>query len=260
VIADNEEEIIEASRRLVNKYDFVVTTGGIGPTHDDITYKSLAKGFNQKLAHHQETIRRMSEMNRNPKWVGTPTPEQLAATHRMALFPENAEVIYVGKDWVPVVRLEGKLCVFPGILALFQKMLYGLTPFLPLPPKHERPLRIQIFTENLESMIAPYLTSLQARLKPHKIQVGSYPVLSKGVFVSLIGRDINDSNSGTEKIWLADVAREVEKAVGGRVVSEEEVAASKKQSVSLAPEPKVTGASVGTEPPEKPADYSETKL
>ena len=104
-------------------------------------------------------------------------------------------------------------------------------------------------------MIAPYLTSLQARLKPHRIQVGSYPVLSKGVFVSLIGRDINDSNSGTERIWLADVAREVEREVGGRVVSEEEIAAQKRGRVALAPEPKVTGASVGTEPPEKAADY-----
>ena len=67
----------------------------------DITYKSLAKSFNQKLVYHQETIRRMSAMNRNPKWVGTQNPEQLAATHRMALFPESAEVIYVEKDvWV----------------------------------------------------------------------------------------------------------------------------------------------------------------
>ena len=67
----------------------------------DITYKSLAKSFNQKLAHHQETIRRMSLMNKNSKWVGTENPEQLAATHRMALFPESAEVIYVEKDvWV----------------------------------------------------------------------------------------------------------------------------------------------------------------
>jgi hypothetical protein len=107
-------------------------------------------------------------------------------------------------------------------------------------------------------MIAPYLTSLQARLKPHGIQVGSYPVLSKGAFVSLIGRDLN--NNGTEKIWLADVAREVEKEVGGRVVSEEEIAAQKKESVALAPEPRVTEASVGTEPPEKTADYSKTKL
>ncbi|KAF8176523.1 MoaB/Mog domain-containing protein [Pholiota molesta] len=184
VIADDEGEIIEASRRLVEKYDFVITSGGIGPTHDDITYESLGKAFGQKLVHHEETIRRMQEMNKHRKWIGTQNAEQLAATHRMALFPEKAEVIFVGEDiWVPVIRLAGKLCIFPGIPALFQKMLHNLTPFLPLPPIHERPLRIQIFTERPESMIAPYLTSLQERLKPHGIQVGSYPVLYKGVFV-----------------------------------------------------------------------------
>lgn len=268
VIADNEEEIIEASRRLVSRYDFVVTSGGIGPTHDDITYECLAKSFNQGLAHHQETIRRMSEMSKYRKWIGIQNPQQLAATHRMALFPESAEVIFVEKDvWVPVVRLDGKLCVFPGIPALFRKMLFGLTPFLPLPPKHERPLRIQIFTERPESMIAPYLTALQARLKPHGIQIGSYPVLSKGVFVSLIGRDLvtsDDSNKGAEKIWLADVAREVEKEVEGRVASEEEIAAQKRESLayvalakSLAPEHKDTGT---LEPPEKPVENSKTKL
>ena len=106
-------------------------------------------------------------------------------------------------------------------------------------------------------MIAPYLTSLQARLKPHGIQVGSYPVLHKGVFVSLIGRDLitkNSSNKGVERIWLAEVAREVEKEVEGRVTSEEEIAAQKRASVDLAkslvPEHRDTGTFVGTEPPE----------
>ena len=105
-------------------------------------------------------------------------------------------------------------------------------------------------------MIAPYLTGLQARLKPHGIQVGSYPVLSKGVFVSLIGRDLNNSHNGTKKIWLADVAREVEKEVGGRVVSEEEVAAQKKASEPL----NNAGASVATEPPENLVEFSKTKF
>ena len=76
-------------------------------------------------------------------------------------------------------------------------------------------------------MIAPYLTSLQERLKPHGIQVGSYPVLYKGVFVSLIGRDLESKEEGG--LWLAEVAKEVEKAVEGRVVSEEEVAARKSE-------------------------------
>ena len=169
---------------MVKLYDFVITSGGIGPTHDgkinqfsqsredsnvrvpDITYASLAKSFNQSLIHHKETLHRMHEMSKH-RWasLAQQNPEQRAARERMALFPDNAEVLFIAPDvWVvspsiahtdysglnnllqPVVRLEGKLCVFPGIPKLFQRMLTGLTPFLPLPPPHERPYRQQIFT------------------------------------------------------------------------------------------------------------------
>ncbi|KAF5365254.1 hypothetical protein D9758_005393 [Tetrapyrgos nigripes] len=243
VVADDEQEIIEASRRMVAQYDFVITTGGIGPTHDDITYASLAKAFNQNLVHHPETIRRMDMMNRHRAWVASQNPQQKEATKRMALFPDRAEVLFVGRDiWVPVVRLEGKLCVFPGIPALFQKMLNGLKDFLPLPPACDRPKRVQIFTERPESMIAPYLTSLQARLKPCDIQVGSYPVLGKGVFVSLIGRRDTSEPSGPRdgplrsQICLSDVAAEVEREIGGRVASEEEVAKKKAEARTSDPD------------------------
>ncbi|KAJ3761426.1 Molybdopterin binding protein, partial [Lentinula raphanica] len=234
VIPDDENEIIEASRRLVSKYDFVITTGGIGPTHDDITYASLARAFNQTLEHHPETLRRLDEMNRHRAWVSTQTSEQREATKRMALFPDKAEVLFVcGDIWVPVVRLGGKLCVFPGIPMLFTKMLDGLAPYLPLPPASERPLRVQIFTERPESMIAPYLTGLHARLKKQKadIQVGSYPVLGKGVFVSLIGRDRNMAREPPARVWLAQIASEVEKEIDGRIVSDEEVKLLKERAV-----------------------------
>jgi len=89
-------------------------------------------------------------------------------------------------------------------------------------------------------MIAPYLTTLQARLKPHDIQVGSYPVLGKGVFVSLIGKrkhSYPNSYSNTEsdydgslRICLSEISAEVEREIGGRVVSEEEVAKKKDEA------------------------------
>ncbi|KAG7451675.1 Molybdopterin binding protein [Guyanagaster necrorhizus] len=230
VISDDENEIIEASRRMVQNYDFVVTSGGIGPTHDDITYASLAKAFGQSLAHHTETLRRLDEMNKHRPWILSQTTSQREATKRMALFPERAEVIFVGRDiWVPVVRLEGKLCIFPGIPKLFQIMLTQLTPFLPLPPPSERPLRIQIFTDRPESMIAPYLTALQARLKSHGIRVGSYPVLGTGVFVSLIGRPVFNSPE-----CITKVVKEVEREIGGKIYNESEVAEKKRQA-SIAP-------------------------
>ncbi|KAJ7058198.1 MoaB/Mog domain-containing protein [Mycena amicta] len=232
VISDDEEQIIEASRRMVKNYDFVVTTGGVGSTHDDITYGSLAKAFSQSLVHHPETLSRMTQMIKQRHWFSTQTPQQRAATERMALFPDKAEVLFVAEDiWVPVVRLEGKLCIFPGIPSLFQKMLTALTPVLPLPPISERPQRIQVFTERPESMIAPYLTKLQSRLKPHGIQVGSYPVLGQGVFVSLIGRDrpmtTAASGNGAGGVKLVDIANEVGEEIEGYVVSDEEISQRK---------------------------------
>lgn len=258
VVADDEDEIVEAARRLCSKFDFVVTSGGIGPTHDDITYESLAKAFNTTVTHHEETIKRMTAMNKWRRGIASQSEEQRAASYRMALFPETAEVIFIDPEiWVPVVRLGGKLCVFPGIPALFQKMLHALTGFIPLPPPNERPLRIQIFTERPESSIAPYLTELQKRLKPHGVQVGSYPILYKGVFVSLIGRELPPTPVGTPissskrlpdsegpslasfigptgstRGWLADVAKEVEDAVQGRVFTEEEVARHKEANAN----------------------------
>ncbi|KAF7297124.1 MoCF-biosynth domain-containing protein [Mycena indigotica] len=237
VIADEEEQIIEASRRMVQTYDLVVTTGGIGSTHDDITYGSLAKAFEQALVHHSETLARMTQMAKHRHWFSTQTPQQRAATERMALFPNRAEVLFVAEDiWVPVVRLEGKLCIFPGIPSLFQKMLTALTPLLPLPPISERPRRIQVFTERPESMIAPYLTKLQARVKPHGVQVGSYPVLGQGVFVSLIGRErpiTTTAVSNADHGSLEDIAKEVGIAIEGYVVTEEEVLKRKGQCETL---------------------------
>ncbi|KAL7284689.1 hypothetical protein ACG7TL_001992 [Trametes sanguinea] len=214
VVPDEEDDIVEAARRLVKNFDFVITSGGIGPTHDDITYASLAKAFDQPLEHHQETLRRMAEMTRHRADMAQQTPEQRAARERMALFPRDAEVLFIAPDiWVPVVRLAGKLCVFPGIPRLFQRMLDGLTPFLPLPPPSERPFRQQIFTALPESSIAPYLTELQARSKDAGVRVGSYPMLAKGVYVSLIGRDAEQ---------VRGLAEEVAQRLQGRLVSEEE--------------------------------------
>ncbi|KAJ2925310.1 hypothetical protein H1R20_g11759, partial [Candolleomyces eurysporus] len=226
VIPDDEGEIIEAARRLSSKFDLVITSGGIGPTHDDITYASLAKAFNTPLVHHPETIRRMKIMNKHRKWATLQNQEQKTATLRMALFPESAEVIFVHPEmWVPVVRLNGNLCIFPGVPGLFRGMLHSLADFIPLPPKSERPSRIQIFTDRAESLIAPYLTRLQERLRPHGIQVGSYPVLYKGVFVSLIGRDLAPTNSESQgdRVCLTEIAKEVEREIAGRILSEEEV-------------------------------------
>jgi molybdopterin-biosynthesis enzyme MoeA-like protein len=184
-VADHNS--VEAARRMTKNYDFVVTSGGIGPTHDDITYQSLAKAFNLELKHHKETMTRMWGMTspERQKELETAPEAVREARNRMALFPtaqgghavggeessegggertgEMSEVIFVEEDkWVPVVRLAGKvsrndlqmrsgaewqLCIFPGIPSLFQQLLLGLTPYLSIPPASSKPFRHLIFTK-----------------------------------------------------------------------------------------------------------------
>ncbi|KAJ1301115.1 hypothetical protein OPQ81_003528 [Rhizoctonia solani] len=206
VIADDEDEIIEASQRMVKNYDFIVTSGGIGPTHDDITYASLGAAFNNSLMLHQPTLERMYEMSKHRPETHNQTEAQRTARERMALLPEGpgAEALFVCEDlWVPVSRLQGKLCVLPGVPSLFRKLLDGLVPYLSLPHDSERSCH------SPESHIAPFLTSLQARVKPEDIQIGSYPTIGKGVTVSLIGKN---------PTRLAELALEVAQEVSGTLV------------------------------------------
>src|SRR5687768_15159668 len=61
VVADEEDDIIQALNALRNRYDYVFTTGGIGPTHDDITADAVAKAFGVPINHHPDVVERFKK-------------------------------------------------------------------------------------------------------------------------------------------------------------------------------------------------------
>ncbi|GAA6048167.1 hypothetical protein JCM3770_003693 [Rhodotorula araucariae] len=213
VIADDEDEIIEAVTRMHANYDLVITSGGIGPTHDDITYASIAKAFGVELEYNEETKHRMFEMGKHRYNLTEQTEEQKMARLRMALFPKEAEVLFVQEDlWVPVVRVGGKVCILPGVPRLFERLVEGLAAhYIPLPPSSEKPYRVLVHTKLPESSIAPFLTTLQERVKKELIRVGSYPKLLAGVDVSLIGKN---------EARLKELAEEVIKELQGELLAQ----------------------------------------
>ena len=214
VIPDDEEVIVEAARRLTAQFDFVVSSGGIGPTPDDITYSSMAKAFSERgeLVYDDEVIRRMAE-NLKARQVNTQgiTQDMITARKRMALFPKtNAEIIFPTTNlWVPVVRMAGKLCILPGVPRLFEALLDSLEPYIPLDPNRPRPYRILIHTRLPESNISPFLQRLTEKCIPLQIKVGSYPKWNNGVDVSLIGTDLDQLNK---------LIPEVEQNVEGKLI------------------------------------------
>ncbi|PHH75526.1 hypothetical protein CDD82_4403 [Ophiocordyceps australis] len=224
VIEDDEGEIMEAVRRISHRYDFVVTSGGIGPTHDDITYQSIAKAFGLPLKLHRETLERMKKLSRKPPsgpdfdW-DTDTPA-LRAKLRMAQLPTDEsrpmseQVIYPAESlWVPISVVNGNVHILPGIPDLFVKLLDSLKPHV-LPrlvdPEGKGTTRILISTPIPESEIAGYLDKLSSEVGSKGIKVGSYPRWGKTTnTVTLVGRD---------KALLESLVPEVERNVGGKRV------------------------------------------
>ncbi|ODQ52200.1 Molybdopterin binding protein [Saitoella complicata NRRL Y-17804] len=206
IIPDVESEIIEAVTRLNSRHDFVITSGGIGPTHDDITYPSIAKAFNKKLVLHDETVEKMKKLNKRPIDWSVDNDEKKARL-RMAQFPEGAQVIFPVPEelWVPVVKMEN-VHILPGIPRLFTTLLTSLTPLLsPHIPSTQKRTRLLVSTSLPESAIAPFLTRLSERVEPQGIKIGSYPKWQGGVMVSLIGREAQL----TEEL-IGEVEREVQ--------------------------------------------------
>jgi len=230
VIADDESEIIEATRRMSEHYDLVVTSGGIGPTHDDITYQSIANAFGLPLVLHDDALRRMKLISRphasQPDFsYDVPSPA-LEAKLRMVRLPTDksrdldSQVLFVDENlWVPISVVNGNVHILPGVPRLFEKLLDGMKPLL-LPrltdPEGKGIYRILISTPLAESAVAEYLTALAAKVEPKGVKVGSYPRWGKGRnTVTLVGRD---------QEFIDSLIPEVEKNVKGIAVTTEDEA------------------------------------
>ncbi|PTU25385.1 hypothetical protein P175DRAFT_0498505 [Aspergillus ochraceoroseus IBT 24754] len=219
---------MEAVRRMSNNYDFVVTSGGIGPTHDDITYESIAKAFGLKLKLHDAAFERMKKLSKpHPMQPAfdwdTPSPA-LTAKLRMVEIPHDdalpieQQAVFVADDlWVPIAVVNGNVHILPGVPRLFEKLLEHLKPFL-LPrlvnPEGKGIYRYLFSTPLPESAVAPYLTDLAARTASRGIKVGSYPRWEKKRnTVTLVG---------TDKELMDSLIAEVEENVKGKKVLQED--------------------------------------
>jgi molybdopterin-biosynthesis enzyme MoeA-like protein len=182
----------------------------------------MAKAFDaEPLEYHDECLRRMTELTKRRAGWKEQTEEMITARKRMALFPsKNVEVIFPTEDlWVPVVRMGGKLCILPGVPRLFEALIEGMQPFIPLDPNRPRPYRLLVHTALPESTISPYLSKLNDMCKKEDIKVGSYPKWNGGVDVSLIGIELER---------LQEIAKDVEKEVEGKTIAQGKLGEEKK--------------------------------
>ena len=121
VVADDEADIIAALNALRHRYTYVFTTGGIGPTHDDITADSVAKAFGVGIDHHPEVVGRFKE-----RWGAQDLNE---ARLRMARIPDGAELIQSATILAPGFKI-GNVIVMAGVPSIMQAMTDIVAPKL----------------------------------------------------------------------------------------------------------------------------------
>ncbi len=175
VIPDIESSIIKTVKDLKSKFNYIFTTGGIGPTHDDITAKSIAKAFNLTYGYHKEAYELLE------KYYGK--KQFNVGRKKMAKMPTEASLIINPSSGAPGFNIENVYCL-PGVPSILKSMLGGLVNNI---VGGKKILNKNITLKTVESEISESLEKVQN--KYNNLDIGSYPFFKKGkVGVSIVIR------------------------------------------------------------------------
>ena len=192
IVLDNEEDIIESVNTLRKKYDYVFTTGGIGPTHDDITTDSIAKAFGVETRIDDNALEKMKEF-----LDGKELTEPLL---KMLHIPEGGELIYSPATKAPGYKIEN-VFVMAGIPKIMQGMLEGMYDYLEKGEVvHSRSFDILVG----ESFFAENLEEIQQEFQ--NISIGSYPFSRDDKYgATIVLRSIDDSALDSCEILIKEL-------------------------------------------------------
>ena len=177
IVADDEADIVAAVNALRVRYTYVFTTGGIGPTHDDITADSMAKAFGVGISHHPEAVLILTAYFKEMGRAGN------EARLRMARIPVGATLIDNPISKAPGFRL-GNVFVMAGVPKIMQAMMDSLAPQL---VKGVVANSVTIEFQGGEGDVAKSLGEVQDRFPA--VTIGSYPFESaQGYATNLVLR------------------------------------------------------------------------
>jgi molybdenum cofactor synthesis domain-containing protein len=180
VIPDIEKTIVETLNFLRANYNYVFTSGGIGPTHDDITAESVSKAFGIKYEIHKEAFKILEAYYKPGEFND--------GRQKMVWMPENANLILNPTSGAPGFNVDNVFCL-PGVPSILKSMLGGLTNSI---VGGEPILSLTISLRTVESEIANSLTKVQDDNKD--VEIGSYPFFQAGKLgVSIVIRSEDQS-------------------------------------------------------------------
>jgi molybdenum cofactor synthesis domain-containing protein len=180
IIPDIEKTIIFNVLNLSKKFKYVFTTGGIGPTHDDITALSISKAFKVKYGFNKEAYLILE------KYYGKDNFNE--GRKKMAKMPAGSSLIYNPSSAAPGFKIKNVLCL-PGVPSILKSMIANLKKYL-VKGKVISEKNISLYT--VESTIALQLELIQKKYLKKNVTIGSYPFFRLGkVGVSVVLRSDN---------------------------------------------------------------------
>ena len=184
VIPDIEKTIVDTLNILRKENNYVFTTGGIGPTHDDITAQSVSKAFGLKYETHKEAFKILEAYYKPGEFN--------EGRQKMVKMPENAKLILNPTSGAPGFSVENVFCL-PGVPSILKSMLGSLKNEI---VGGEPVLSHTISLKTVESEIANSLTKVQDQ--NGDVEIGSYPFFHAGKLgVSIVLRSENQSKIDT---------------------------------------------------------------
>jgi FAD synthetase len=179
VILDVIDTIADEVRTFSGRYDYVLTSGGVGPTHDDVTLDGVAQAFGLELVQDARMEKLLERAMR-----GREANDSLL---KMTYLPKGSELIETQDLWFPLVKVEN-VYVFPGVPRLLQAKFHGARERFVGQKVHLR----NVYVTCVESDIAQDLHDLLAEFPD--VLVGSYPRYSEEGFRTLITLESRDES------------------------------------------------------------------
>lgn len=180
IVADDESAIVKAVNDLRHSHDYVFTSGGIGPTHDDITAESISKAFGVACTHHPQAMKDMAA------YYAEREMEFTEARQRMARTPEGAELIDNPISRAPGIRMDN-VYIMAGVPKIMQAMMDAIAPTL---KSGQKMLSSAVDCPFGEGTVGGPLAQIQ---EAHgETMIGSYPRYDDGRYTTQIvvrGRD-----------------------------------------------------------------------
>ena len=175
IVPDIEKEIVKTVLYLSKNFYYVLTTGGIGPTHDDITAKSISKAFKKKYSYNSEAL------NILKKYYGK---QFNGPRKKMSKMPEGSKLIYNPSSAAPGFVIKNVICL-PGVPLILKSMIHNVKKFL---KPGAQIFSTSINCQTVESKIAIELGKVQKKFKEF-VEIGSYPFFRLGkIGVSIVIR------------------------------------------------------------------------